>query len=685
MAEFERVCLDPGKVGDQYLAEVASCHQILTLVLGEPVEVDADLKRRLYGLASVQATPPNAAPPAAAPPAVAPPVEPVAAPAAIAPSEPEPVELPDYLRAARKSRRKYWYLLATAAVLGVVGWFGAAALEKPAPPPDLPDTVAQNEDGELIVPDLEMGQTVPDEPAEATPADPTSEAPAFDAGTTEGVDTSALTPETDSTMPGESEQPTEFSVADPDGVFDTPGDDPDTVVSVGPGDTEVEILEPLEPSAPVESGAEQEPSEGIASPDALLAGPDETVPDTDTPVAPEPSGPAPIGMYLAGSYDVLLIQEPVSGDWFRLADQSAITTGDRLLTLPSDRVTINLEGFSLRLLGGTEIRLPVVAERPEGVPSGVTLVELAYGRVMFNSLQGTRLVVSVGGNLREIELGSGSILAVEAFRQFEPGSDFESDPSPLVAEWHMIQGTATILGDVAGLEAPGKREVSAGDSWSMLDGEDGQIVPNSEAPDWVQNDRASPSEGRARAMLAEALLPGSPVGLRLLEINSPSGPGRRSENRALIAEASVYVGEYEPFVKELNDKQAATVWESHIRTLREALARSPEATEMLRKAFVTQRGEAAADDLMKLIRGFTPEEIGMTREEINEGALFQLISWLNHDFLDYRVLAFYNLSEITQTKNLEGYSPKQSLEARERVQRKLWARLESGDLRPRAF
>jgi len=62
IAEVEKTCME----SDVHLAEIASCHQILTLVLGEPVLVPPTAKQRMYGLVQGREAQPKRKPATAA-------------------------------------------------------------------------------------------------------------------------------------------------------------------------------------------------------------------------------------------------------------------------------------------------------------------------------------------------------------------------------------------------------------------------------------------------------------------------------------------------------------------------------------------------------------------------------------------------------------------------------------------
>jgi hypothetical protein len=85
---------------------------------------------------------------------------------------------------------------------------------------------------------------------------------------------------------------------------------------------------------------------------------------------------------------------------------------------------------------------------------------------------------------------------------------------------------------------------------------------------------------------------------------------------------------------------------------------------------------------MEMVRGYNRQEIGETREELQQGAIVKLLGWLDSDSLDYRVLAIYNLNKITGTVNLLNYQPDLDSTRRERSLRKLWVRFEANELLP---
>ncbi|HVJ68009.1 MAG TPA: hypothetical protein VM510_08505, partial [Caulifigura sp.] len=102
--DLERVCLD----SDVHLAEVAACHQILTIVLGEPVTIRPELRERMYAMGAVSPAPPSNSAPMAVPYAVGS-ARPIASKAVV----------PEYLK-----RPPLWKKLVPLSALAVVvaGW-----------------------------------------------------------------------------------------------------------------------------------------------------------------------------------------------------------------------------------------------------------------------------------------------------------------------------------------------------------------------------------------------------------------------------------------------------------------------------------------------------------------------------------------------------------------------------------
>jgi hypothetical protein len=117
VGDFERICLE----SDVHLAEAAACHHVLTMILGQPADVDPIARQRMYTIATEAgerkqlriepAHRPLAAASAAVPSAAA--VAPVAAP------QPRSVEVPEYLQTGPWWRS--WPAIAGLAALVLVG------------------------------------------------------------------------------------------------------------------------------------------------------------------------------------------------------------------------------------------------------------------------------------------------------------------------------------------------------------------------------------------------------------------------------------------------------------------------------------------------------------------------------------------------------------------------------------
>ncbi len=133
VGDFERICLE----SDVHLAEAAACHHVLTMVLGQPAEVDPIARQRMYTLPSeVTEQKKLRIEPAHVP------MQPAVASAVVAPQPAHTadalptqhkVEIPEYLRAGSWSQSGRAAAVLAALVLlgaailfasGLRGWFG---------------------------------------------------------------------------------------------------------------------------------------------------------------------------------------------------------------------------------------------------------------------------------------------------------------------------------------------------------------------------------------------------------------------------------------------------------------------------------------------------------------------------------------------------------------------------------
>jgi hypothetical protein len=709
VAEFERVCLDSGTVADMHLAEVTSCHHILTMVLGEPAEIDPHVRRRMYDLAEqvtggdklrIESAHPSVAAAASAP-AVSP--LPIASPTpqvapvvpAIAATSGE-VEVPDYLRVAAKSRRRRTRL-ATLAGLFVLG-SGAALLFFPAKEPEVPTEVVgvdaeemldlkigEEQSGDVSTQDVENSVIAPRE-------DALSDAPAFDdaapridedlattddaapvAGAAEPAETETLDevatakgavaavdkPRADVVV----SPPTDVQLGEsPLGNTITPPVASGSDLTEGPAlanDAEASVAAsippvvepqpsttmPLPPQDPVEEDDDE--SLGEATLGSSVTGDFSATEDADLAeeqAPPEPPGPVQIGVYV-GNNDVLLRLAPETSQWIRMPPRSVITAGETLLALPKYRTHVVIKDVNTYISGGTQIMLPEQEDDDEKLA-----IEMSYGRLLLNAgMKGSDVSLKIGETTHEFRLDNSASLAVEVHRIFVPGTDYSHQVAPYEVNWYLTSGNVrwNLDGDKETIKAPAV--------WRSLNGEDEPAETLAEFPNWIDREPMSDLERRARDRFAEDLPVGQPVGLRLEEINAEAGAGR--EIRTLSAESSLYVGEFEPFVKSLNDSDQRVAWRSHIGAMRQALARDPLVAAKLRQAFIELRGPDDGELLYSMVCGFSPEQVGTTRDELKTGVVVDLVRALEHESLDYRVLAIYNLDEIKGTKDLAGFRP----------------------------
>jgi hypothetical protein len=619
--DFEKVCLE----SDIHLAEVASCHQVLALVLGEPAEVDPLSRQRIYQLPDLVAAQAKAAPEAEA--AADP--EPVLsdgqnrAEAKEPPRRPRPT-IPDYLRQeAERSRRRWSALLAIflLACLGVVGWgvlnrYGA---ETPL--------------GKML--GLAPRETTAARAQPAAEAEPQESKPK--ATEVAAVETTA--PKTASTDAKEPSPP-KGETLKPLPAVEPPSDAP-------PAPTPPT---PTPPAAESPAAAPESPAAGDSpmpdSPQVAMTGggatqeppPGAEVEGKAPPAAPSEGAPGPaeqVGQYISPR-EVLLKADGDVFNWVRLAEQTVLVAGDRCLSLPTYRPVIMLgEDLHLQLVDATHLLFvpndPREAEKAPGI-----LVD--HGKLVITTEGKTKtgLRLQIGDRKGIIRFtDDATTMAIDVGRGTLPNADPETHPASLTAKLYVTRGRVL-------WQDTSSREVVSfdGPSEIALDRAPATAAPLKAIPSWIDVATISLLDQRASTTVERELQTNRPVLLTFREL----AEHRQKEVRSLAQRCLATIGDFQLMVAALDDPDQKAVWSDYVEQLRAAVQRSPLAAAQVRGAIERVYGgpakAAAGASLYELLWKYQPD--ALTPDDAA-----RLIDYLEHNVLAVRVLAYWNLKNIT--------------------------------------
>jgi hypothetical protein len=603
-------------MSDVHLAEVASAHQILALVLGERAEVDAALRRRMYALPHQEAaiTAKDEYKESLADlthDGVSVAVEPV-------PRRRRP-EIPDWLR-DKPRRPNRWLPLAAVALLVGIGLSAFLLFGRSWTP-----TVAS-----LDAPESSAEATTTTPPADA------SSAPANAADDAAGDAAAASTSENaadETSMPNGADRHAAPAAdvaraeraPDVSPLRNLPQGEPGFETDAPPG----EDMSPADPSAPM--AADDGPATALTA-QALVPGQGDA--DSEPSVA--------VGR-LINDTEILLHAIAPDGAWRRLSMRDALVADEELLALPTFRPGIALSsggGAIVHVLGGSVIRL--LAPDENDLP-GLHVID---GQVVVATAgkPGTQLNLQISDQVYRVTfVGPDARLAVDVRRVFPDGAEPLEEQVTTIADLYVpsgeIQYSSSADATVETVKAPAMRPLVA----------DGAAV-RSEAstevtfPAWINGSPLSQMERLAVLTVNRGLAADEPVQVRLREM----AEDRRVEVRNLAVHCLTLLGDFDAFLPLLNDEKQKINWSSQIEAVRSVLARSPDMAKKLKDALESQRDPKKAKDLFDMLRGYS-------KRQLQDGAAARLVADLDDEDLDFRVLAFWNLQRVSV--GTLGYKP----------------------------
>lgn len=618
IGELEKLCLD----SDMHLAEAAASHQILSIVLGEPIEVPATLKERMYAVGHVTRST-ETGPPAEASRSGAVAAGTAAAAAAavggasVASAARIEPQIPDYLR------RKPWGSRITAGLLVALGlgwlvWVLNDQSLKPTVPSDalaqgdVPSPPAEPAPGETpapVAPAVADGNLVPPVPDlnEPAPAVPPTVGTAAVAATTEMA------------------KPSEIAAAPAPPV---------------PGATTPEGTPPAPMPATTPMPA---PMPAATVPPAPMPGAIPAPPAPMPPVAPA-QPPLKFADILYGSTDgVALLQQ--AGDWTVLPRRSVIHAQETIGVPEPFDATFQIEGGKLELtaFGETAVRF---APSTPAVSFGVVIPrgKVLISRTSVPAESPIKMQLTVAGRIYEVTFPEiNTVVGLDVVPPQPFGRPADGMPLPVSGGLVVSRGSVTVQpagGPAVAIRPDGGEltwmELAAGKSQGQLKGLPGWMVPGGIKVTPVQKQFARSFEKE----------------FALEQTVSQSIPAVAKADIARMAEAAVrtltLTGNYRELVRSLQSKhEEARI--AAIVGLREWLAENPQNEVLLTEEVGRVFPDGDVPGIVSLLWGFPLQ--AARDPQVSR----QIVDVLTHDDIAIRELGFFHL--VTFTGKTYSYKP----------------------------
>lgn len=651
VADVEKVCLD----SDAHLAEVAACHQILTLVLGEPVDVIPDSRERMYALGPSGSR-------ASAAVADMPVVE-SARPAdsrEAARAIPDGVDasVPDYLKRKPLWRRALPFVAVVALLLV---WLGLFAIDNPL---NMLQNGVSSDPGVQGQPIAQVDQPAAGqrglenlEPQTAATADTHEDLQSLDSHAQETAANSSVQPP----VPAAADSQKEPIVTEAVPELVEPRGNPFEVADVSnPTDEEIDfLLQKLQQAVGTdeEPGTNTTPSEQAAAGEAVAgdaAGRTEVAavvpPQVEAPQPEVPSRDELVPVQYQSQSGILLYKDAMHDDWMVMPRRSVVYPEDLIASpAPFDsELIVNQGTCRVTLVAGTRVR-SLGTNR-----AGRFGFEVQQGRMVLEAHPGgpadepetIALGLAVDEHLWRIELLTpNTVCGIEVVRRKPDHPDQKFEEAAFAGRVYVLEGTARLADGKEGIHV-----ISAG-NWRSLLPEAEKFVtglsPVAEPlsgglPTWIdRTHQASIVDQRNAGAFEKEFVADQSVRLSIpASVMSP-----RPSISELAVKCLALTRNESALVQALAQADHEEARLAAFHGLRAWLPQHAENSEKLRAELEGHFQPETITIIERLLWGFSADDLKKTEPQPTPSS--QLLTWMAHEHPSVREMAFHYVSDLT--------------------------------------